>query len=173
MQHSFPVSIMVDYQATPDNRWQAGRWRVSGLVAGGQGEGVRQTPLHATAGQQQTLWTGFSVELHKTLWTGFSVELHKDEAESYYFNIVSDTPRTFVICTLDDNGPLRPLIVTLSYDEAASYLESDDIVESVAMPAELYRWVEQFVLENYLPQKKKKRKRENWKEANRERPPGL
>ena len=163
MQHSFPVSIMVDYQATPDNRWQAGRWRVSGLVAGGQGqgEGVRQTPLHADAGQQQTLWTGFSVELHK------------DEAESYYFNIVSDTPRAFVICTLDDNGPLQPLIVTLSYDEAASYLESDDIVESVAMPAELYRWVEQFVLENYLPQKKKKRKRENWKEANRERPPGL
>lgn len=163
MQHSFPVSIMVDYQATPDNRWQAGRWRVSGLVAGGQGqgEGVRQTPLHADAGQQQTLWTGFNVELHK------------DEAESYYFNIVSDTPRTFVICTLNDNGPLQPLIVTLSYDEAASYLESDDIVESVAMPAELYRWVEQFVLENYLPQKKKKRKRENWKEANRERPPGL
>jgi len=161
MQHSFPVSIMVDYQATPGNRWQAGRWRVSGLVAGGQGEGVRQTPLHANAGQQQTLWTGFSVELHK------------DEAESYYFNIVSDTPRAFVICTLDDNGPLRPLIVTLSYDEAASYLESDDIVESVAMPAELYRWVEQFVLENYLPQKKKKRKRENWKEESRERPPGL
>lgn len=161
MQHSFPVSIMVDYQATPDNRWQAGHWRVSGLVAGGQGEGVRQTPLHADAGQQQTLWTGFNVELHK------------DEAESYYFNIVSDTPRTFVICTLNDNGPLQPLIVTLSYDEAASYLESDDIVESVAMPAELYRWVEQFVLENYLPQKKKKRKRENWKEANRERPPGL
>jgi len=161
MQHSFPVSIMVDYQATPGNRWQAGRWRVSGLVAGGQGEGVRQTPLHANAGQQQTLWTGFSVELHK------------DEAESYYFNIVSDTPRAFVICTLDDNGPLRPLIVTLSYDEAASYLESDDIVESVAMPAELYRWVEQFVLDNYLPQKKKKRKRENWKEESRERPPGL
>lgn len=163
MQHSFPVSIMVDYQATPDNRWQAGRWRVSGLVAGGQGqgEGVRQTPLHADAGQQQTLWTGFNVELHK------------DEAESYYFNIVSDTPRTFVICTLNDNGPLQPLIVTLSYDEAASYLESDDIVESVAMPAELYRWVEQFVLENYLPQKKKKRKRENWKEESRERPPGL
>ena len=160
MQHSFPVSIMVDYQATPGNRWQAGRWGVSGLVAGGQGEGVRQMPLHADAGQQQTLWTGFSVELHK------------DEAESYYFNIVSDTPRAFVICTLDDNGPLRPLIVTLSYDEAASYLESDDIVESVAMPAELYRWVEQFVLENYLPQKKKKRKRENWKEENRERPPG-
>ena len=75
-------------------------------------------------------------------------------------------------CTLDDNGPLRPLIVTLSYDEAASYLESDDIVESVAMPAELYRWVENFVLEHYLPQKKKKRKRENWKEEPRERPAG-
>jgi len=162
MQHSFPVSILVDYQATLDNRWQAGRGRASGPVAGGQGqgEGVRQTRLHADPGQQQTLWTGFNVELHK------------DDAESYYFNIVSDTPRAFVICTLEDDGPLRPLIVTLSYDEAASYLESDDIVESVAMPAELYRWVEQFVLENYLPQKKKKRKRENWKEKPSGRPTG-
>jgi hypothetical protein len=162
MQHNFPVSILVDYQATPDNRWQVGRWYVSGLVAGGQGQGeaVKQTPLRVEDRQQQTLWTGLSVELHK------------DEAESYYFNIISETPRVFVVCTLDDNGPLRPLLATLSYDEAGSHLESDDIVESVAMPAELYRWVEQFVLEHYLPQKRKKRKRDNWKEESRERPPG-
>ena len=162
MPHSFPVSILVNYQLTPDNRWQLGRWYVSGVVAGGQGQGeaVKQTPLHAEAGQQQTLWTGLRVELHK------------DEAESYYFNIISERPRVFVVCTLDNNGPLRPLLATLSYDEAGSHLESDDIVESVAMPAELYRWVEQFVLEHYLPQKKKKRKRDNWKEESRERPPG-
>ncbi len=161
MQHSFPVSILVDYLDTPDNRWQAGRWCVNGVVAGGQGqeEGVKQIPLRADSGQRQVLWTGFSVELHK------------DDAESYYFNIVSDTPRIFVICTLDEGGPLRPLIVTLSYDEASSYMESDDIVEAVAMPGELYRWVEPFVLEHYLPQKKKKRKRDNWKEDNRERSP--
>lgn len=161
MQQSFPVSVLVAYQATPDNRWQAGRWRVSGLVAGGQGQGeaVKHKPLRVDDGQQQTLWTGLRVELHK------------DDAESYYFNIVSDSPRVFVVCTLDDNGPLLPVIVTLSYDEAASHLESDDIVESVPMPAQLYRWVEQFVLEHYLPQKKKKRKRDNWKEDKREHPP--
>ena len=51
-------------------------------------------------------------------------------------------------------------------------MESDEAVESVAMPVELYRFVEQFVLEHYLPEKKKKRKRDNWKEGANERPPG-
>ena len=46
-----------------------------------------------------------------------------------------------------------------------SFAETDEVVESVAMPAELYRWVEQYVLENYLPEKRKKRKRDNWKEV--------
>jgi len=27
----------------------------------------------------------------------------------------------------------------------------------------VYRWAEKFVLEHYVPEKKKKRKRENWK----------
>ena len=48
-------------------------------------------------------------------------------------------------------------------------MEADEVVESVAMPAELYRWVEQYVLENYLPEKRKKRKRDNWKEAESDR----
>lgn len=162
MQKQFPVSILVDYEPTPDNRWQAGRWRVSDLIAGGQGQGeaVRCTRVHGDTKDQRYLWTGLSVELHK------------DDVESYYFNIVSDTPRVFVIYTLDDDGPLRPLIVTLSFDEAGSYMESEEVVESISMPAELYRWVEQFVLEHYVPEKKKKRKRDSWKGASREQSPG-
>lgn len=162
MQKQFPVSILVDYAHTPENRWQAGRWRVSSLIAGGQGQGeaIQRTRLRGDAKDQQFLWTGFNVELHK------------DDAESYYFNIITDTPRVFVICTVGDDDQLRPLIVTLSPDEAASYLESEETVESVAMPAELYRWVEQFVLEHYVPEKKKKRKRESWKGGSREQSPG-
>ena len=130
------------------------------MVAGGQGKSVCQIPVHGEGQNQQFLWTGFSVELFK------------DDAESYYFNIINEVPRIFVVCTLADADRLEPLIVTLSCDEAASYMESDEVVESVAMPAELYRWVEQFVLEHYVPEKRKKRKRDNWKENAREPTPG-
>ena len=46
-------------------------------------------------------------------------------------------------------------------------METDEIVETVAMPPELYRWAEHFVLKHYVPEKHKKRKRENWKEGAR------
>jgi Protein of unknown function (DUF3305) len=163
MQQSFPVSILLDYVPTPDNRWQAGRWAVTGVVAAepkAEKNRVQSAPLHPGSNNRQVLWSGFSVDLFK------------DDAESYYYNIVSDTPRIFVICNIEDDASLKPLMVTMSYDEAASYMESDEAVESVAMPVELYRFVEQFVLENYLPEKKKKRKRDNWKEGDSERPPG-
>ncbi len=155
MLESFPVSIIVAFQNTCDNRWESGHWKVTGLVAGGQPakRGVHRETLHAGNGDAQYLWTGLSVKLHG------------DDAESYYFNIVSDTPKVFVICSRKEGEPLQPFIVTLSYDEAASYMEGDEAVESVAMPAELYRWVEQYVLEHYVPEKRKKRKRDNWKET--------
>ena len=161
MKKAFPVSIIVGFQSTCDNRWESGYWQVTGLVAGGPDDraGIQRQSLHA------------ATEGIQYLWTGLSVELHKDDSESYYFNIVSDSPRVFVICSQqEDSEPPKPFLATLSYDEAASYMEADEVVESVAMPAELYRWVEQYVLENYLPEKRKKRKRDNWKEVGSEKP---
>ena len=55
--------------------------------------------------------------------------------------------------------------MSLSYDAAHSYLEGDEIVYAVDLPAELYRWSETFVLQYYAPEKKMKRKRTDWKEA--------
>jgi hypothetical protein len=93
------------------------------------------------------------------------LQLHRDDADSYYFNLVSDRPSVFVICSQEAGEPPRPFIATLSYGEATSYMETDELVESVAMPAELYRWAERFVLEHYVPEKRRKRKRDNWKAA--------
>lgn len=152
---SFSIAVMMEFQKACANRWVNGHWNVTGVVAGDKvgGEGIHGRQLHAaTQGQQY-------------LWTGLSVELHKDDAESYYFNLVSDHPSVFIICTQEEGAPPQPSIATLSYDEAASYMETDELVESVAMPPELYRWAEQFVLQHYVPEKRKKRKRDNWKEA--------
>ena len=49
MAKAFPVSIIVAFQNTCDNRWESGYWKVTGLVAGGPagGNGIHRQPLHA------------------------------------------------------------------------------------------------------------------------------
>jgi len=155
----FPVAVLVEYQAIHDNRWIDGRWAVTGVVAGEQlaGDGIHSKLIHSDA------------EVQQYLWSGFVIELHRDDAESYYCNLMSDHPSVFIICNEEQGESLQPFIVTLSYGEATSYMETDVRVERVEMPAELYRSLEQYVLANYVPEKRKKRKREDWKEAGRGR----
>ena len=157
--HSCPVAVLVEYQVIHDNRWTDSRWVVTGVVAGEQ---------FSDAGMHCKLVHSNDAGKHY-LWTGLSIELHKDDAESFYCNLMSDNPGVFVICDEAQDEPLRPSIVTLSYSEATTYMETDQRVERVAMPAELYRWLEHYVLSNYVPEKKKKRKRVDWKEPDRER----
>ena len=155
----YPVAVLVEYQVVHDNRWIDGRWVVTGVVAGKQpaAAGLRCQLIHS------------SDETRQYLWSGLSIELHPDDAESYYCNLMSDMPGVFVICNEEQDEPLQPAIVTLSYGEAASYMETDQRVERVAIPADVYRWLEQYVLANYVPEKRKKRKREAWKEVDRGR----
>ena len=159
----FSVSVLVEYRETPDNRWEEGRWQVAGVIAGSQ-EKVRPGTTRET-GPDRQLHAATSGQ--QFLHTGLCMRLYKDDAESYYFNLISDNPGVFVICHQEAGGPLQPFIATLSYGEATSYMETDEIVESVPMPPELYRWAERFVLEHYVPEKRKKRKRDNWKEEDR------
>ncbi len=58
----------------------------------------------------------------------------------------------------------EPVLVTLSFDAGQAYLEGDETVYNVPLPPELYRATEAFVLAHYVPEKKNKRKLENWKE---------
>ena len=155
----FPVDVLVEHRAVHDNRWIDGRWVVTGVVASEPlaDAGVHCRQIHGDAESQQYLWSGLSIELHR------------DDTESYYANLMSDTPGVFVICEGEQEDELKPASVTLSYGEATSYLETDQRVERVAMPPEIYRWLEQYVLANYVPEKRKKRKRDDWKVSDRER----
>jgi hypothetical protein len=151
----YPVAVLVEFQVIHGNRWIDGRWAVTGVVAGERlaDDGIHRKLVHSSEAGQQYLWTGLRIELHP------------DDTESYYCNLMSDNPGVFVICSEEQGEPLQPGIVTLSYGEATSYMETDQRVERVAMPAELYRCLEQYVLANYVPEKKKKRKRDDWKET--------
>jgi hypothetical protein len=97
------------------------------------------------------------------VYAGLNLQLHRDDAESYYCNLVAERPSVFVICEQTDGGELKPMRVTVSYGEASAWTEVEETVQAVAMPPEVYRWVEQYVLEHYVPMKQRKRKRDDWK----------
>lgn len=151
---NFPVSIVMQHRRVENNIWLSEKWEVEAVVSGGEtASGVPK---------RNVLRIGNDDE--KYIWSNYHIVLHKDQAESYYFNIISDTPFVFVVCTdEEDDGELVPFTVSVNYDEAASNIEVDNDVFQVPMPAEIYKWVEAFVLNNYVPEKRKKRKLVNWK----------
>ena len=156
LSDSFPVSIIMEHSIIENNIWASEKWVVEAVVAGGEGAGLIPERNISRIGRGE----------EKYIWSNYQINLFRDEAESYYFNIISDTPFVFVVCRDEENdGQLIPFNVSVNYDEAASYMELDEQVFQVTMPAEIYRWVEAYVVNNYVPVEKKKRKRQNWKET--------
>jgi len=156
----FPVSIVMQHRLIENNIWQAEQWEVEAVIAGGN---------DTTNNIPERRVSRIGSEEEKYIWVNYQISLFVDEAESYYFNIISDTPFVFVVCRDEEgDGELIPFNVSVNYDEAASYMELDDHVFQVPMPPEIYRWLEAFVVNNYVPVKKKKRKLENWKESHKE-----
>lgn len=92
--------------------------------------------------------------------TGLTLRLHLDECESYYHNLMSPEPGCFIIASKPDDSNEMPLpyLVSLSFDEAHSYLEGDAQIYSVPIPRQLYQWSEAYVLTHYVATRKIKRK---------------
>jgi hypothetical protein len=148
LQH-FPVSVILERRPAVSH-WVDHVWGAVGITVGRQQDGeprlVReeQGVAHFLVG-------------------GLHVALYADECESYYFNLLSDTPRAYVVAHLEDaNSRPQPFHVSMSFDEAHAYLEGDDEIYAVDVPPELYRWTESFVIANYFPEKKRKRKLRDW-----------
>ncbi len=151
-----PVAVILAYPKDPDDQAEPETGEVIGVVTRPppKDTGIRKQLIHSDANGQQFLWTGFAINLHP------------DAAESYYFNLMGEKPSVFVVCRLEQ-GRLRPFLASCSYDEADSYMEVDESVAAVAMPPEIYRACEAFVLTHYVPEKKLKRKRDDWERDGR------
>lgn len=131
------------------NRWQSEAWEPWSVLLGAA-EGGEPRLLVDEAGLQQ--W------LH----SGFELVLHRDEAEGYYLNVSTDSPRVFVLWRMNDEpegSPAQralPLQVTVSYNEAGRWLDGGHSVDSVPMPPEVFAWVGEYVEQNYRPEPKKR-----------------
>ncbi|EIJ40957.1 Protein of unknown function (DUF3305) [Beggiatoa alba B18LD] len=146
----FRVSVLTACERVEGHTWLKERWRILGVVPVHEEQATSRTELLVT--DQETQY----------LWTGFTLQLHKDELESYYHNLTAPKPRLYVVCHGDANEEPIPFLVTLSYDESAAYGEAESRVYDVSMPAEIYRWMELYVLEYYNPKPREKRERQKW-----------
>ncbi len=101
------------------------------------------------------------------LFNGLQLRLHRDECESYYHNLMSPEPGCFIVASQSEEADEMPVpyLVSLSFDEVHAYLEGDEQIYSVEIPAQLYKWAEAYVLTHYVAIKKTKRKLKNWSES--------
>lgn len=156
---SFPVAVLIKRRPST-NRWLKHSWSVVAVVVNSQAQAQAATGLKIREDDDGSA---------DYLWGGLAVQLYKDEAESYYFNLLTDKPSLYVITRNNSEGEPEPFLVSPSFDEANAYVESEEDAYPVPLPPELYNWIERFVLTHYKPEPRTKRKRKNWKEEGRER----
>jgi hypothetical protein len=157
----FPVAAVL-VRRKSNSRWIDHSWNVTGIAVGRHADNTETRPIRGSDDEAFFLVGGLDLALFV------------DECESYYFNLVSETPRAYVVAHVDDtDGPPRPFRVTMSFDEAHAYLEGEDEIFAVDVPPEVYRWTEAFVVAHYFPEKKRKRKLRDWSRDEAGSPPEM
>ncbi len=147
-----PVSVIMEARPSK-SRWVDETWHAIGITAG------EHSRIEALEPELIFAENGIRRYLHR----GFTLRLFVDQCESYYHNMVSPNPRCYVITEVDEEGVPQPLLVSMSFDEAHAYLEGEDDIFAVDIPPEIYVWTEAYVIANYFPEKKTRRKRNDWK----------
>ena len=93
---------------------------------------------------------------------GFEVELHPTEAEGYFLNLTAPDPRIFVMWRQFDDGAMpvaRPVLLTLSYNQAGRYMDGGEQVDGVPMLPAIADWMRPFIAEHYRPEPRRKVRR--------------
>ena len=139
---SFPIAVVMRRRRAL-SRWADWIWEPWSVLAGGPAGEARLLVEEDAQGAAQ--W------LHP----GFELLLHHDEAEGYYLNVVASDPRVFVLWRMEGEQGL-PVEVTVSFNEAGRWLDAGHSVDGVAMPAQIYAWVGDYVEKNYRPEPKKR-----------------
>ena len=140
-----------------DNRWQPWRWTLHEVIPQLPTFGTEVRRIHVDDREEH--W------LHP----GFLVELFRDDAEGYYLNVTTPAPGWFVLWRMEEEASMgdepmaRPVLVTLSYHEAARWLDAQETVEQVPAPPDIVEWMRVFAEEHYVVEPKKRKRPESFR----------
>ncbi|MDP2518210.1 DUF3305 domain-containing protein [Shimia thalassica] len=144
---TLPLGIVLR-RAPGVTRWAKWSWKAIGVLPGaGDGdwrilrEDADQTDFHAAT---------------------VTLELHGAETDAYLHGLNAQVPCIYVVMReCDGPHPFDVVLATASPYEAQDYSDSgEEIVEKVAMPAGLERWVQNFVDAHHVEEVFKKRRRD-------------
>jgi hypothetical protein len=134
------------------NRWISERWQPASVVPATVTDTADDSPRHERVASDGSSWVA----------RGLPVTLHKTEAEGYFLNVTSAEPKLFVMWRREEDGaepPVRVVVVTASYNEAARSLDAGEQVDAVPLPDGLAQWVRPYVAEHYKPEPRRKVRR--------------
>ena len=105
---------------------------------------------------------------------GERIELHPSEGEGYWLNLNSPLPCIFVMWRLEEGDAVpRPVVISVSYNEAGRMLDAGDHVDNVPMPDDLKSALLAYTNVHYKPEPKKKvRRNDPFKDGAFRREPG-
>jgi len=152
-----PVDVIME-RIPLANRWASERWQPAGIE-------LRALGACTPAPRDVTPGSGEAVPLeggNRWRCSGFEIELHPTEAEGYFLNVTAPDPHIFVMWRFFDDGPpprARPVLVTVSYNEAARLMDSGEQVDGVPMLPEVAAWMRAFVAVHYKPEPRRKARR--------------
>ena len=127
-----------------ESRWETHRWHLLGVVPDVGGE-----PRTIVEGEGRL----------QRVFPGFEVTLFRDEAEGYYLNVSSGEPSVFVSIRHDEGaGDPYPFQATLSYNEAARWMDGGEKVDRAVAWTDLAEWMGAWVEVNYRPEPKRRQK---------------
>lgn len=144
---SLRVAVRIDRRRNP-SQWEAWGFRLADVLVD-QGEfGQTHRTLRDDGDNAQYLFPQLQVSLHR------------DEAEGYYLNLSSGAPAWFVMWRIDDEDPSRawPELVTLSYNEAGRWLDAQERVDNLPLPADVRDWLQAYTDEHYKPEPKRRKR---------------
>jgi hypothetical protein len=141
------VAVVMERETAP-NQWEDWRFRLVDVV-----------PQQSAFGREPRVLRDDG-KTRRTLYPGFTLALFRDEAEGYHLNLSSGAPVWFVVWRIDDEDPSRawPETVSLSYTEAGRWLDAQERVDNVPLPAGLVAWLQAYTDEHYRPEPKKRRR---------------
>lgn len=146
-QPAIPVTVVMERREVA-SRWVSHEWRAHAVLLG---EDVSALPPPQPP---QVTAVGSQYQHHP----GFVVTLYRDEAEGYFLNIGTPDPKVFVMWRQEEGEEApTPREVTVSYNEAARWMDAQEKVDTVPMPPSMRPWLSDYVALHYKPEPKKKR----------------